>query len=105
VTSARGIVARGRLRRRLRRASPGLTTTRAILLATRSFTVTSPAVVVVLTPPRQEQVANALEEGAQGLSNTQLELLLAGPAGPLDSLRMMRLPETEASAPAEGFLL
>jgi hypothetical protein len=49
------------------------------MLATLSFSFTSMAEAsTVLSPAEQERVANALEEDAQVMSNTQLEELLAG---------------------------
>ena len=49
------------------------------MLATLAFTFTNMAQAsTVLTPDQQEQVAQALEEDAQIMSNTQLEAQLAG---------------------------
>ncbi|HEU4897264.1 MAG TPA: MFS transporter, partial [Actinomycetota bacterium] len=57
----------------------GLAFAGAIMLATLSFSFTSMAEAsTVLSPAEQERVANALEEDAQVMSNTQLEELLAG---------------------------
>ena len=57
----------------------GLAFAGAIMLATLAFTFTNMAQAsTVLTPDQQEQVAQALEEDAQIMSNTQLEAQLAG---------------------------
>jgi EmrB/QacA subfamily drug resistance transporter len=57
----------------------GLAFAGAIMLATLSITFTDMAEAsTVLTPAEQQRVANALEDDAQVLSNTQLEELLAG---------------------------
>jgi EmrB/QacA subfamily drug resistance transporter len=57
----------------------GLAFAGAIMLATLSFTFTNMAQgSSVLDPAQQERVANALEDDAQVLSNTQLLELLAG---------------------------
>jgi LPXTG-motif cell wall-anchored protein len=57
----------------------GLAFAGAIMLATLSFTFTDLAEAsTVLSPAEQQRVANALEEDAQVLSNTQLQELLAG---------------------------
>jgi Na+/melibiose symporter-like transporter len=57
----------------------GLAFAGAIMLATLSFTFTNLAEdSTVLAPAEQERVAQALEEDAEVLSNTQLEELLAG---------------------------
>ena len=57
----------------------GLAFAGAIMPATPSFSFTSMAEAsTVLSPAEQERVANALEEDAQVMSNTQLEELLAG---------------------------
>jgi EmrB/QacA subfamily drug resistance transporter len=57
----------------------GLAFAGAIMLATLSFTFTDLAQAsTVLSPAEQQRVANALEEDAQVLSNTQLQELLAG---------------------------
>jgi EmrB/QacA subfamily drug resistance transporter len=57
----------------------GLAFAGAIMLATLSFTFTSMAQAsTVLSPAQQEQVAVALEEDAEVMSNTQLEEQLAG---------------------------
>jgi hypothetical protein len=56
----------------------GLAFAGAIMLATLSFTFTNMAESSdVLAPAQQEQVADALEDDAQIMSNTQLEQLLA----------------------------
>ncbi len=57
----------------------GLAFAGAIMLATLSFTFTNMAQdSTVLAPAEQEQVANALEDDAEVMSNTQLEEQLAG---------------------------
>ena len=57
----------------------GLAFAGAIMLATLSITFTNMAEAsTVLAPAEKQRVANALEEDAQVLSNTQLEELLAG---------------------------
>jgi EmrB/QacA subfamily drug resistance transporter len=57
----------------------GLAFAGAIMLATLSFTFTDLAQAsTVLSPAEQQRVANALEEDAQVLSNTQLQELLTG---------------------------
>ncbi len=57
----------------------GLAFAGAIMLATLAFTFTNMAEdSTVLAPAQQEQVAQALEEDAQIMSNTQLEAQLAG---------------------------
>jgi MFS family permease len=57
----------------------GLAFAGAIMLATLSITFTTKAEAsTVLAPAQKQQVANALEEDAQILSNTQLQELLAG---------------------------
>ena len=57
----------------------GLAFAGAIMLATLSFLFTSMAEdSTVLSPTEQQQVADALEEDAEVMSNTQLEELLAG---------------------------
>jgi hypothetical protein len=57
----------------------GLAFAGAIMLATLSFLFTSMAEdSTVLSPTEQEQVADALEEDAQVMSNTHLQELLAG---------------------------
>jgi hypothetical protein len=57
----------------------GLAFAGAIMLATLSFSFTNLAEESdVLTPAQQEQVADAPEDDAQVLSNTQLEGQLAG---------------------------
>jgi hypothetical protein len=57
----------------------GLAFAGAIMLATLSISFTDMAEAsTVLSPAEQQRVANALEEDAQLLSNTQLEELLAG---------------------------
>ena len=57
----------------------GLATAGAVMLATLAFTFTNMAnASTVLPPDQQEQVAAALEEDAQVMSNTQLEEQLAG---------------------------
>jgi len=57
----------------------GLAFAGAIMLATLAFTFTKMAQAsTVLTPDQQVQVAQALEEDAQIMRNTQLEELLAG---------------------------
>src|SRR3954468_9987465 len=56
----------------------GLAFAGAIMLATLSFTFTNLAQAsTVLPPPEQQQVAQALEENAELMTNTQLEQLLA----------------------------
>jgi EmrB/QacA subfamily drug resistance transporter len=62
----------------------GLAFAGAIMLATLSITFTNMAEAsTVLAPAEQQRVANALEEDAQVLSNTQLEELLAGQPEPV----------------------
>jgi hypothetical protein len=57
----------------------GLAFAGAIMLATLSITFTNMAQAsTVLEPAEQQRVANALEEDAQVLSNTQLDKLLVG---------------------------
>jgi MFS family permease len=57
----------------------GLAFAGAIMLATLSFSFTNEAEdSAVLSPAQQEQVADALEDDAQVLSNTQLEQQLSG---------------------------
>jgi EmrB/QacA subfamily drug resistance transporter len=57
----------------------GLAFAGAIMLMTLSFTFTREAdASKVLTPTQKEQVADKLEHGAEVLSNTELEKLLAG---------------------------
>jgi Na+/melibiose symporter-like transporter len=57
----------------------GLAFAGAIMLATLSITFTNMAEAsTVLAPAEQQRVANALEDDAQVMSNTQLEELLAG---------------------------
>jgi MFS family permease len=57
----------------------GLAFAGAIMLATLSITFTNMAQAsTVLAPAEKQRVANALEDDAQVLSNTQLEELLAG---------------------------
>jgi hypothetical protein len=57
----------------------GLAFAGAIMLATLSLTFTTMAEdSTVLPPAEQEQVANALEENAQVMTNTQLDELLDG---------------------------
>jgi hypothetical protein len=57
----------------------GLAFVGAIMLATLSITFTSKAEAsTVLDPAEQQRVANALEDDAQVLSNTQLEEQLKG---------------------------
>jgi hypothetical protein len=57
----------------------GLAFAGAIMLATLSITFTDMAEAsTVLEPAEQQRVANALEEDAQVLSNTQLDELLVG---------------------------
>jgi len=57
----------------------GLAFAGAIMLATLAFTFTNMAQSsTILSPDQQEQVAQALEEDAQIMSNTQLEEQLAG---------------------------
>jgi hypothetical protein len=56
----------------------GLAFAGAIMLATLSFTFTTMAEdSTVLPPAEQQQIADALEEDAELMSNTQLEELLA----------------------------
>ena len=116
----------------------GLAFAGAIMLATLSFTFTKMAQSsTVLTPDQQEQVALALEEDAEIMSNTQLaeqlagqtpevqeEIirintearyialqvallvpLIAGLLGLLNTFRMVKLPDLEPSAAAEGMLM
>ena len=116
----------------------GLAFAGAIMLATLAYTFTYMAQSsTVLTPAQQEQVAQALEEDAQIMSDTQLEEqlagqpaevqeeiirintdaryialqvamlvpLLAGLLGLLNSFRMVRMPDLEPSAAAEGMVL
>jgi EmrB/QacA subfamily drug resistance transporter len=62
----------------------GLAFAGAIMLATLSITFTDMAEAsTVLSPAEQQRVANALEDDAQVLSNTQLEELLAGQSKPV----------------------
>ena len=57
----------------------GLAFAGAIMLAALAFSFTTwPSQSMVLTPVQQDQVAVALEEDAQIMSNTQLEEQLAG---------------------------
>jgi Na+/melibiose symporter-like transporter len=64
--------------------SLGLAFAGAIMLATLSITFTDMAEAsTVLSPAEQQRVANALEDDAQVLSNTQLEELLAGQPKPV----------------------
>jgi hypothetical protein len=57
----------------------GLAFAGAIMLATLSITFTNMAEAsTVLVPAEKQRVANALEEDAQVLSNTQLQELLVG---------------------------
>jgi hypothetical protein len=57
----------------------GLAFAGAIMLATLSITFTNMAEAsTVLEPAEQQRVANALEDDAQVLSNTQLDELLVG---------------------------
>jgi EmrB/QacA subfamily drug resistance transporter len=116
----------------------GLAFAGAIKLATLSLSFTNMAEASdVLSPAQQQQVADALEDDAQVLSNTQLEQqlegqperiqdeivrintdarhialqialivpILAGFLGLLNSFRMMRQPDPEPSAHAEGVAL
>jgi hypothetical protein len=116
----------------------GLAFAGAIMLATLSLSFTNMAEASdVLSPAQQQQVADALEDDAQVLSNTQLEQqlegqperiqdeivrintdarhialqialivpILAGFLGLLNSFRMMRQPDPEPSAHAEGVAL
>jgi EmrB/QacA subfamily drug resistance transporter len=116
----------------------GLAFAGAILLATLSLAFTHMAESSdVLRPAQQEQVADALEDDAEVMSNTQLEEqlvgqtpavkeeilsintdarhlalqiallvpILAGLLGFLNSFRMLRLPDPEPSAAAEGMVL
>ncbi|HTF59652.1 MAG TPA: MFS transporter, partial [Actinomycetes bacterium] len=56
----------------------------AIMLATLSVTFTDMAhASTVLAPAEQQRVANALEDDAQVMSNTQLEELLASQPEPV----------------------
>jgi Na+/melibiose symporter-like transporter len=66
----------------------GLAFAGAIMLATLSITFTNMAEAsTVLAPAEQQRVANALEDDAQVMSNTQLEELLAGqPEGIQDEI-------------------
>jgi len=110
----------------------------AIMLATLSFAFTRMADdSAVLSPGEQEQVAQALEDDAEVMSNTALEELLvgqpedvraeiveintdarpralqvallvpllAGLIGLINSLRMMRLPETKPARSEEAIAL
>jgi MFS family permease len=62
----------------------GLAFAGAIMLATLSITFTDKAEAsTVLAPAEQQRVANALEDDAQLLSNTQLEEVLAGQPEPV----------------------
>jgi MFS family permease len=62
----------------------GLAFAGAIMLATLSVTFTDMAEAsTVLAPAEQQRVANALEDDAQVMSNTQLEELLAGQPKPV----------------------
>jgi EmrB/QacA subfamily drug resistance transporter len=62
----------------------GLAFAGAIMLATLSVTFTDMAEAsAVLAPAEQQRVANALEDDAQVMSNTQLEELLAGQPKPV----------------------
>jgi EmrB/QacA subfamily drug resistance transporter len=62
----------------------GLAFAGAIMLATLSVTFTDLAEAsAVLAPAEQQRVANALEDDAQVMSNTQLEELLAGQPKPV----------------------
>jgi EmrB/QacA subfamily drug resistance transporter len=62
----------------------GLAFAGAIMLATLSVTFTDMAQAsTVLAPAEQQRVANALEDDAQVMSNTQLEELLAGQPKPV----------------------
>jgi hypothetical protein len=116
----------------------GLAFAGAIMLATLSLSFANMAEASdVLSPAQQQQVADALEDDAQVLSNTQLEQqlegqperiqdeivrintdarhialqialivpILAGFLGLLNSFRMMRQPDPEPSAHAEGVAL
>jgi hypothetical protein len=57
----------------------GLAFAGAIMLATLSFTFTQMAQAsTVLSPPQQQQVASALEDDAELMSNTQLAEVLVG---------------------------
>jgi hypothetical protein len=57
----------------------GLAFAGAIMLATLAFLFTSLAEeITVLSPPEQQQVAAALEEDAEVMSNTQLQEVIAG---------------------------
>jgi EmrB/QacA subfamily drug resistance transporter len=115
----------------------GLAFAGAIMLATLSITFTDMAESsAVLAPAESQQVATALEDDAELMSNTQLEEvlvgqpadvqaeiirintearpfalqvallvpLIAGLLGLVTSLRMMRLPDPEASSAAEGLV-
>src|SRR5215216_1451958 len=62
----------------------GLAFSGAIMLATLAFSFTNLAEAsTVLAPAEQQRVANALEDDAQVMSNTQLEELLAGQPEPV----------------------
>ena len=77
----------------------GLAFAGAIMLATLAFTFTRLAQAsTVLTPAQQEQVAVALEEDAEVMSNTQLEELLVD-APPEVQEEIIRI-NTEARPPA-----
>jgi MFS family permease len=116
----------------------GLAAAGAVMLAALSITFTNMAQSsAVLAPVQQDQVAQALDEDAEIMSNTQLaEQLVGQPAdvqaeiirintearytamqvallvpllaallGFLNSFRMVRLPDLEPSAAAEGLVL
>ena len=116
----------------------GLAFAGAIMLATLSLAFTNLAEASdVLSPAQQQQVAEALEDDAEVMTNTQLEQqlegqpeavqddivrintdardialqvalivpILAGVLGFLNSFRMLRHPDPEPSAHAEGMAL
>jgi hypothetical protein len=112
----------------------GLAFAGAIMLAALSFAFTSRAASsTVLSASEQQQVATALEEDAEVMSNTalaeqligqspatQAEIIrintdarplalqipiLAGLVGLFSSFRMMRLPDPKPSGSAEGMVL
>jgi hypothetical protein len=69
----------------------GLASAGAIMLATLSITFTNKAETSKVLPPAdQQQVADALEDDAEVMSNTQLEKLLADEPDPIqdESIRI-----------------
>jgi hypothetical protein len=102
--------------------SLGLALSGALMLATLAYAFTDMAEASdVLAPEQQEQVANALEEDAEIMTNTQLEEQLAGQPeeiqneiirinddgllGIVNAFRMRRLPDPEPSEAAESLLV